>query len=426
MPNIGFDVLGLLACKVMPPLLAGRVLLFSVLLVGGYGFGLATSKLGAHPAVSLLSPAFIISTPLFLGFNNYLLGIAIIPYMLLTKMKGGHGYFVLYVVLALISFLSHGEAAFLGLILTVLWQARQSGVLSRATILALLVPLICMVILVKLGPSSSELSTIKWGDLKSKGLLIYNGLKTNWRLADLIWGASLIVFGFWLLRSKTVVFKRSQLSLGLALLLVAILIPGGFKVAAGLDFRIAPLIIIFLCVALQPGEARAEWSAWVALLVVGRSAAFYIQLVRGNNTGEAVHQAVKALPKDALLFNVMWNASSRHGMDNWNPAPLNLVHYGCVDEFRFVSGLYSYKTQQPLSYLDSFSKLNWIGIEEGNPQEAFLESIRVIRKLASEFPSLNERPVFLFLSNAEGVKPVIPKDVSRTVDGQKFQIFRLR
>jgi hypothetical protein len=136
--------------------------------------------------------------------------------------------------------------------------------------------------------------------------------------------------------------------------------------------------------------------------------------------------AVKALPKDALLFNVMWNASSRHGMDQWNPAPLNLVHYGCVNEFRFVSGLYSHKTQQPLSYLSSVSKLNWIGIDEGNPQEAFLESIQVIRRLVSEFPSLNERPVFLFLSKTEGANPVVPADVNRTVTGQKFQIFKLR
>ncbi len=426
MPNVGFDILGVLACKVMPPLLAGRVLLFLTLVGGGYGFGLLTSKLGSHPAVSLLSPAFLISTPLFLGFNNYMLGIAIVPYMLLSKMRSGPGNFALYVVLSLLSFVCHGEAAFLGLIVSVLWQARQSGGFSRATILALLVPLICMVILVKLGPSSSELSTIKWGDLKSKGLVLNNGLKTNWRLVDILWAVSLIAFGCWMLRSKIAKFNSSQLALGTALLIVAITIPGGFKIAAGLDFRIAPLIVIFLSIALQSGETRANWSAWLVLLVVGRSAAFHVQLFRGNDTGEAVHRAVKALPKDALLFNVMWNAGSRHGMDRWNPAPLNLLYYGCVDEFRFVSGLYSYKTQQPLGYLDSVSKLNWIGIDEGDPQAAFLQSIQVIRKLASEFPSLKERPVFLFLSNTDGANPVIPKDVSRTVNGQKFQIYRLR
>lgn len=426
MPNIGFDLLGVAACKVMPPLLAGRVLLFAVLVTGGYGFGRLIAKLGGHPFIALLAPAFLISTPLFLGFNNYILGIAFVPYMLLAKMRSERGYFALFVFLTSLSFISHGEAAVLGLVLCVAWQAQQGGLFSRATLTTFFAPAILMILLIKLGPSSSELATIKWGDLKSKGMLLYNGLKTNWRLADLLWFTALVVAGWSLLSSKSAKFSSARLGMGLILLIIAVLIPEGFKVAAGLDFRIAPLIAIFLGLAFQAGEGPFRWSLFLSALIFGRSALFYVQLVRGNETGRAVHQAVGAMPKDALLFNVMWDAGSRHKMDRWNPPPLNLVHYGCVDEFRFVSGLYSFRTQQPLVYLDQVSNLNWIGLNEGEPQSAFVENIRVIRRLVEQYPQFRTRPVYVFLSNTKGSGPIVPDGIVRTVKEESFQIFQLR
>ena len=426
MPNIGFDLLGVLACKVMPPLLAGRALLYITLLGGGYGFGVVTHKLGAHPAVALLTPTFQISTPLFLGFNNYILGLAILPYVLLSKMQNGLGYFVLYVILVLACFLSHGEAAFLGLLLAVGWESQRSGFFSKTTLLALVVPLICIAVLVKLSPTTGELSVIRWGDLHSKLLLVVNGLKTNSRITDILWATSLACFGFWLIKSKSSRFSRKHARLGLGLALVAILMPEGFQVAAGLDFRIVPIAAIFLCICLQVAEPHPNWKLLVAVLIFSRTCAFYFQLARGNETGKAVHSAIMNLPKDALLFNVMWDPKSRHRMDRWNPAPLNLVHFGCVDEFRFVSGLYTHKTQQPLLYSTSVARLNWIGIEEDEPQAGFLASISSIRSILSGFPNLSAHPVYVFLSNTDGAGPVAPEDAVRIAKGAKFQIFRLR
>lgn len=432
-PNLGFDLLAVNLSKILPADLATRLILACCLFSASFGWAKLLLRLVRQPLPLVVAiPLFTVSYSLYTGFLNFLLGMAIMPWIvwwyrswLESKRLAAYA---LFFGLAIGCFVSHALSAMLSILVAVavsfLWEIE--GVKRRSPIVGWSVPpVLLMGVLLKLSPSSGEFSRIEFGTLKHKLAIPLIALKgPTWKFDFAIYALVAIVLLISLVL-KAAKWDRKGLLLAGFLLASAIATPTALAVAANLDHRLGyffPMLIAASAIS----STNSVRIATVALALVGvRSVWLGKHALQSAAVCSVAQTALLNLPEDSVVFNLPLGRDTNWRLEEYNPAILNLPHVALWKRPMMISGLYSYPTQQPLVYSEVGTALNFLGLAPNVSFNTFHGDILTCRnRLNMTGRAYNER-AYAFVSSLEGLPTPIPEGLQEVARGPKFWIFRI-
>ena len=287
LPNLGFDLLGVLALKFVPVHVGGRFLLAASLLapiLGALAYSRAAFGRPVPWSAAVLLTAF--NAAFFLGFMNFLLSIglafAAAGFWLKLRREGRDRFCLLFgAVVSALLFLCHifGVALFALLIgcqeLSQWNAARISGrapqiMRGMVLIAAALLPAFLLYLASPLSGQDAGLG--EW-EAKHKVWNFFAAFMTSDKLLTLATG--LFVFGMLVWNWRRAVLAPGA-GLALAVLaLAALILPNQFKGGTFVDIRLTLMMGLLLCAGMEL-RLSARQERWmllaIAALVVTRSA----------------------------------------------------------------------------------------------------------------------------------------------------------
>ncbi len=432
-PNLGFDLLAVNLSKILPADLATRLILACCLFSASFGWAKLLLRLVKQPLPFVVAiPLFTVSYSLYTGFLNFLLGMAIMPWIVWwyrswLESKRPAAY-ALFFGLAVACFVSHALSAMLSILVAVavsfLWEIE--GVKKRLSIVGWSVPpVLLMGVLLKLSPSSGEFSRIDFGTLKHKLAIPLIALKgPTWKFDFAIYAlVAVLLLGALVLKSAK--WDRRGTLLAGCLLAIAIATPTALAVAANLDHRLGYFFPMLLAgVAVFPKHSVKV--ATVALVLVGvRSAWLGKHALQSVPTCVAAQTALLNLPEDAIVFNLPLGRDTNWRLEEYNPSILNLPHMAIWQRPMMISGLYSYPTQQPLVCSEVGSKLNYLGVAPTVTSSAFADDVAVCLSRLNEAGDAYKNRAYLFVTSLEGLPSPLPQGLKEVAKGPRYWIFKL-
>lgn len=369
-PNVGVDLLMAGIGRVVDPALGLRLLLCGTVCLWSFSFAKLSLKRNEgqwHPALILL-PLTYFSFSLILGFLNFVFAASLIPLGIYgyEKLARRSAKLQLVFLLALVLFFCHMMAAvlFLAIIATkVLSEERDRTRLIGIGTVILTLGFIAA--LYKLSSVSNEHSAIVWTPVLTKIKYFFSFMVVGpWWMATTF----LAFVGFAAVLLKTYKgISRSDRYVLLMLLGFFIICPEGFKLSGNFDARMPAIVIGFLlgfAVLPKPISApKRRWSVYVLgfALIVGVSFASLFSVIRRSD-GEArkMRSILREIPENDAMFIADVSAWEGAHRDNWYPAYRMLPFFTAIDRPLFVSGIFTFPSQQPVVLKSSLKELGFV------------------------------------------------------------------
>lgn len=277
LPNLGFDMIGVLLLKMLPVHVGGRMLLAMSLLAPPLGvMAYSRAAFGRITGWALASSAAAFNGVFFLGFMNFLLslglGFAAAGLWLVLRRRGWIEAVIAGALSAVLLFFCHifGVLLFALLIgcaeLENLWHARKTGVDIGRAAAALAVTLAPALILYRLSPLSGASNGYGAWEYWRKGWDVFTPFMTYSKPLTLLTGA--LLPGFLIVSLRGARFAPGA-KLALAVLaLMFLAAPDQFKGGTFMDVRLALMLglLLFAGIAPAPRWGRGAGIALVALV----------------------------------------------------------------------------------------------------------------------------------------------------------------
>jgi hypothetical protein len=312
LPNLGFDVIGVVLLKLLPVHVGGRMLLAMSLLAPPLGvMAYSRAAFGRITGWALASSAAAFNGVFFLGFMNFLLslglGFAAAGLWLVLRRRGWRAAVIAGALSAVLLFFCHifGVLLFALLIgcaeLENLWSGRKTGVEIMRAAAALVVTLAPALILYRLSPLSGTSDAYGAWDYWRKGWNVFTPFMTYSKPLTLLTGALLL--GFLIVSLRGARFAPgAKLALGvLALLFLAA--PDQFKGGTFMDVRLALMLglLLFAGIAPAPRWGLGAGIALVALVAV-RSLSVALVWHQHNHDLADLRAAIAQVPPGAKVL----------------------------------------------------------------------------------------------------------------------------
>jgi hypothetical protein len=362
LPNLGFDVIGVVLLKVLPVHVSGRVLLAMSLLAPPLGvMAYSRAAFGRITGWALASSVAAFNGVFFLGFMNFLLslglGFAAAGLWLVLRRRGWTAAVIAGALSAALLFFCHifGVLLFALLIgcaeLENLWRTRKAlngSEIVRAAA-ALVVTLAPALILYRLSPLSGASDAYGQWEYWRKGWELFTPFMSYSKPLTLLTGA--LLFGFLIMSLRGARFAPgAKLALAvLALLFLAA--PDNFKGGTFLDVRLALMLGLLLFAGIAPAP-RWVLGAGIALvaLVALRSLSVAMVWNQHNHDLADLRAAIAQVPAGAKVLALQGpqgDAADRlipdlYRLDSHLPALL------LIERRAFWPLLFADASQQPL------------------------------------------------------------------------------
>ncbi len=362
LPNLGFDVIGMLLLKILPVHAGGRVLLGLSLLAPVLGvLAYSRAAFGRATGWALASSLAAFNGVFFLGFMNFLLALGLAfaaAGLWLTLRRRGWARAVAAGALAsVVLFFCHifGVLLFALLIgcaeLETLWQARKTlggfELVRTGALLAL--TLAPAIILYGLSPlSSSQAGAQEWADFSHKVWEIFTPFMTPSKAVTLLSG--LCAFGFLILNLRGAHFAPGARPALLLLALIFVAAPDTIKGGTFLDVRLALMfgLLLFAGIAPAPPRSLRPWAMLLGLLLVLRSGVVGLAWYDHRQDLADLRAAIASVPPSAKVLAAEGEAPDRLVMPGLYRLDSHLPALLLIERRAFWPLLFADPAQQPL------------------------------------------------------------------------------
>ena len=439
-PNLGFDILAVNLCKVFPLAVASQLIIFGAIFFSSLGFCyLAKHVQGRTTWLAFLPSVFLWSFSLIFGFNNYVLGLCFLPWSLLFFdqycEKPRPQFFLGYLVFTVFAFVCHAQVAALTVAFAFVFAiSREMSWPQRRIMLGFaFLPVLCLLPLLAISPSSGEFSKIQFGGIKHKIRMIGQVFLTGSLWTDLLFLLGLAATAAYLFLAKQVSITQRALRVLIACIAICFLTPTKLAIATNLDTRVVPIALAIAAASLVPTKRLSPVLMFlVPGLILFRSATAFVHLQSSGVVAQHVEQQLDHLPTNAVVFNVVADSNHIFNESEWSPPILNLAYYGMWKRPLYVSGLYAYPNQQPLLYSETGNKLDYLGIlnpdqPQGDVGLQLKTHLTEIHKRMGLVPSTfwQSHVAYVFIGTTFPVKAPLPTGMALIYEEPKFLIAKL-
>ena len=362
-PNIGVDFLMAGLGRVVDPAIGLRLLLAGTICFACYGY----SKLSRlrnigdwHPALIIL-PVTLFSFSFILGFLNFVLASSLLPYAiyLYEKHEGRTTRIAIVLASVLILFFCHMMVAVLFLLVIIAAPKSKEKAVGIATVVG---SLVLMAVLYKLSSVSEEHSVIVLSTVAEKFKFFFSSMAFGpwWMISN---GLSFLALAVLFFLGYPALEKQDRVLL-LSLFVFYILCPEGFKLSGNFDGRVPPLIfsLIIATSKLKPFQVGNRFQ----ILTYGLFAVLTVNLVsvfavirRSDVEAHKMRDILMKVPTGEALFIAdisQWSAIHR---GHWYPAYKMMPFYTAMDRPLFISGIFTFSSQQPIVLKPGLEKLGF-------------------------------------------------------------------
>ncbi len=353
LPNVGVDVLMFGLGRLIDPGIALRMILGAIVALQCFGFlrlHRSFQKEAASPLILLL-PMTVISYSFVLGFLNFSLALALLPWALSSIMRARtQAWWISLIAWSTVLFFCHFFAWLIFAYLTLIWFLFGSGAKPQVKeVIGVVFVLAVYVALYKLSPSSNEESRIIWSSATDKFKFFFATFVFGpfWKPASAM---------FFSLIGALAVLRKIDVNRGAVTVLIATgvlfaICPMGLSIGGNFDARI-PAIFFALLISLSSIRLTAQLRK--ATLVVS----FLITLLHFVACGAAMNQSnveaararsiLRIIPQNSVVTVLSLNFDQSTHRDTWYPNYNMLQFVGVPEKPMHVQGLFSYPTQQPV------------------------------------------------------------------------------
>lgn len=442
-PNIGVDlVMGLLG-RIVDPALGLRLLLCGTVCLSSFGYAKLSLKRNDgrwHPALILL-PLTFFSYSLVLGFLNFVFASALLPIGVywFERFDKQSARTSLVFIFTMVLFFCHMFAAVLFLAIIATKLVFESKGNSRTIGLAnIAVTFLVMVALYKLSTVSDEHSAIVMTPFltKIKYLFSFMVIGPFWKVTSgLAFLGFAIIFGLWFKPMP----REDKWLIG-ALLLVFAACPEGFKLSGNFDGRIPAILFSFLIAfaRFQP-ENQPKWRNLApfifAIIATTNLASLFVVIRKSDVEARKIRGILQVVPAGDALFIADLSTWRELHRDTWYPTHRMLPFYTAIDRPLFISGMFTYPSQQPVVLRKELKQVGFATNTnpEGTPIE---EQINLaMNRLDEKFAMLRKVGVrsawVIFINYQSSGFPnfmAAPKDVSfeAKYQDETYTLFQVR
>ena len=369
LPNLGFDVTGMVLLKLLPVHVGGRILLAMSLLAPPLGvMAYSRAAFGRITGWALASSLAAFNGVFFLGFMNFLLslglGFALAGLWLVLRRRGWTAAAIAGALSSVLLFFCHIFGVLLFAILIgcaelekLAGKPRDGSDFLRSAV-ALVVTLAPALILYRLSPLSAVSGSYGEWEYWRKGWEIFTPFMTYSKPLTLLTGA--LLFGFLIISLRGARFAPGA-RLALALLTVLFLAaPDNFKGGTFMDVRLALMLGLLLFAGIAP-PPRWRMGAGIALVALVGLRSLSVAMV-WNQHGQDLadlRAAIAQVPPGAKVLALQGepgNAPDRmipdlYRLDSHLPALL------LIERRAFWPLLFADASQQPLIVRPPYDRL---------------------------------------------------------------------
>ena len=411
-PNIGVDALMAGIGRIMEPSLGLRLLVCGMLASSGLGFAkLSMLRNGGKLNPSMvLFPVLTFSFSLILGFLNFVLAASILPWAIYLYEGARYVKYRALVITAfsIIFFFCHLLIAVLWIFIVAIKLALEEKNKDRLTgIVTVALTLLAMIVLYKFSSVSEEHSTIAFSTLYAKFKYFFGFIAYGpwWPITS---GSALLGFLLLGLQRYFVLSKEDKYIL-IGLFLFYMVCPFGFRITANMDARVPPIILMLLLAMALPNPSPTKLgTTGLASILLGISlinlTSVFVIVNKGDREANRMREILKVIPAGDSLFIAdvsQWNMRHR---ENWFPSYKMLAYFTAIDRPLFISGIFTYPSQQPVIMKPGLETLAYASpdVREHTPVavqvNSILSQIAPRRKLLK---SIDMKSTWVFFVNYE-------------------------
>jgi hypothetical protein len=360
-PNLGFDVLGILLAKVFPIFFAGQIVMILTVLIIATGVAALSSVLHDRPqSFCLIGHFFIFSEMFTYGLINVLLGFGIclwgIALWLRLRRHSAILVIAIFSCIATVLYFTHLFAfAAYALILTCIEASflTRSGVRAAEVRSSLLVAVPQFVlpaaIFLLLSPAGLKTEVVHFGPLLSRVTMVLSPIRNysdKLDLLTLVTLGGLLVMG---ILTKRLVIARAMRPALIVLAITSLLIPNSLASGSNAQIRLPTLSALVLAASCR-WQAR-EFRGMAAAAVLLASLFFVRTLVvvqafeRATDFVDGMRVAISMLPSGSKVGSITFTTSSEHRI---KPEWLHYICLAIIEKSALVPSVFASPTQQPL------------------------------------------------------------------------------
>jgi hypothetical protein len=369
-PNLGFDVIGMLLLKFLPVHIGGRLLLGLSLLAPVMGvLAYSRAAFGRITGWALASSLAAFNGVFFLGFMNFLLALglalAAAGLWLHLRRRGWAKAVAAGALSSALLFFCHifGVLLFALLVscaeLERLWQERKtltvSEILRAAAMLAL--ALAPAMILYALSPLSGTMAGAdEWAEFSHKAWEVFTPFMTPVKAVTLLTG--LCVFGFLILHLRAARFAPGARLALLLLALVFAFAPDTLKGGTFLDVRLSLMFGMLLFAGIAPApQGRRFWGWLLIALLVLRSGVVALAWYDHRQDLADLRAAIAFVPPGAKVMAAEGEAPERLVMPGLYRLDSHFAALLLIERHAFWPLLFADPAQQPLMVLPPYDDI---------------------------------------------------------------------
>ncbi|MEN6542128.1 hypothetical protein [Parvibaculum sp.] len=369
-PNLAIDLINLPLCGLVTP---ERVVLATIALaqlsICASVWFIRKRLFGENDALVLVAPALFLNLVTTMGYANYLVGIAILFWMMFFLLSrpqaswlallaigtlGGiaiffsHIFALMFAMVAMCGWLWHGRFAGMG------W--RGAALAGLSTVGMFIIPLALVPLAAGSGETGFGVGLSPWSKIRAVLSPLYTNNITLDIIAAVIWSSAMII----LLRARAFVVAPAMRGALLALLVACIFLPGRLLDAVDIDARLFTSFI-FLALASARLEMQARAREVVAALALGTlvlHTALAILIWRPMSAQVAEWRAASlVLPARASVLTV----EATRGPLMYTTTRMSYAHlmsYATIDRHIFNPYEFTGKGMQPMVAVGAYEPLD--------------------------------------------------------------------
>jgi hypothetical protein len=356
-PNVGSDVALVSLMKVLPPEIAGRVLLLCVILAFVAGCHLLGNAIHGRNTLMAIPCSFLVYNSMFLyGFVNYLFGVALFCITFAMWLRWARAWTGLRILasalLVLAAYFVHLTAfAFMGIACTfvLVWRlARREATWTQAALgmLPLIPPIIAFLLFMTGGGSVGRIVP---NSLAGKIAILFTPLISYSYTADGAFALAFVVLGIVAaLRTRSHALRPAYY-LGLAFLAIALVAPLTLLTASAVDARfvLPGLLLVLLSLQVSAPERTTRRLVW-AFLVIAAARTSYLAITWLDLSAITQEQIVlfEQLPEESRIYAIFVRGEGGTA-EKRARALTHIAHYATLRRHAHVSTLFA-AAGQPL------------------------------------------------------------------------------
>ncbi len=411
-PNIGVDALMAGIGRLIDPALGLRLLVCGMLASSGLGFAklsMLRNNGELNPSM-VLFPVLTFSFSLILGFLNFVLAASFLPWAIyLYEIARNVKYRALVIgVFSIIFFFCHLLIAVLWIFIVgiklVLEKKSKDRLIGIATVV---LTLLAMIVLYKFSSVSEEHSTIAFSTIYAKikyffGFIAYGPW---WPITSGLALLGFVLLGF----QKYFVIGKEDKVIIIGLIIFYLVCPFGFRITANMDARVPPIILMLLLAMARPNPSNPGLKVnGLASILFGISlinlASVFVIVNKGDREANRMRDILRVIPAGESLFIAdvsQWNMRHR---ESWFPSYKMLAYFTAIDRPLFISGIFTYPSQQPVIMKPGLETLAYASpdVREHAPVSEQVNSIlSQIAPRQKLLKSIDVRSTWVFFVNYE-------------------------